>query len=99
MTTVTLYKYKSKHSTITSPKMPPEGVEYTTLTRIIADNGMGITDGNIICTCQDVNDDEVINWSDCELPPEPEPEEPEEPENENIEPIDNELEPPVDQMP
>lgn len=91
MTITTLYKYKKKRSTITSPKMPPEGTEYTTLSRIVADDGMGITDGETITTCVDVENDQVSNWTDCELPPEPEPEAPED-EGEG------EMEPPIDPM-
>ena len=94
MTVTTLYKYKKKRSTITSPKMPPEGVEYTTLSRIVADDGMGITDGKNVTICVDVENDQVSNWTDCELPPEPEPEVPED-EGE----FEGEMEPPIDQIP
>lgn len=91
MTITTLYKYKKKRSTIISPKMPPEGVEYTTLSRIVADNGMAVTDGNTITTCADVENDQVVNWTDCELPPEPEV-----PEGEGEE---GGMEPPIDPIP
>lgn len=90
MTITTLYKYKKKRSTIISPKMPPEGTEYTTLSRLVADNGMAITNGDITTTCVDVENDEVLNWTDCELPPEPEPEIPED---------EGEMEPPIDPIP
>lgn len=94
MIITTLYKYKKKRSTTISPKMPPEGVEYTTLSRIIADEGMGITDGENTTTCVDVENDQVVNWTDCELPPEPEPEVPEDEGG-----FEGEMEPPSDQIP
>jgi hypothetical protein len=38
--------------------------------RLVADEGMGITDGVIVATVIDTND--PVRWTDCELPEEPE---------------------------
>lgn len=47
-----------------------EGRRVSDYVRLVADEGMGITDGNIVTTCVDVLADNVGLWSDCELPPE-----------------------------
>lgn len=50
-----------------------EGRKISDYVRLIADDGKGITDGNIIKTCIDTKTPDA--WTDCELPPEPTPEE------------------------
>ena len=44
MTKVTLYKYVREGGGVTvTPEVPPEGTPYTTMWRIIADEGMLVT--------------------------------------------------------
>lgn len=47
-----------------------EGRVESDFVRLVADEGMGITDGVIAATVVDTNDPE--RWTDCELPDEPE---------------------------
>ena len=48
-----------------------EGRRVSDYVRLVADEGMGITDGNTVTTCVDVLADNVGLWSDCPAPPEP----------------------------
>ena len=64
MTTTLLYRYKdAKGGTIVSPRQPNE--EYQLMYRIIADEGKGITNGQIVTTVIDVSSTE--GWIDCEI--------------------------------
>lgn len=47
-----------------------EGRTESDFVRLVADEGMGITDGIIVTTVVDTNDPE--RWVDCEMPEEPE---------------------------
>lgn len=47
-----------------------EGRRVSEYVMLVADDGMGITDGNTVTTCIDTKTPDV--WTDCELPPEPE---------------------------
>ena len=38
--------------------------------RLIADEGMGITDGTTVTVCVDVLKTETDKWADCEMPEE-----------------------------
>ena len=47
-----------------------EGRAESKYIRLIADDGMAITNGTTVTTCIDVPKDNVGNWADCELPEE-----------------------------
>ena len=47
-----------------------EGRRVSEYVRLIAEEGMGITDGSIVTTCIDTKTPEA--WTDCPAPPEPE---------------------------
>lgn len=65
MQIVNLYRYEREpNKTTTSPIKPDDGVEYTLMYRLIADEGMAITDGSLIVECIDT--DSTDNWTDCE---------------------------------
>ena len=70
MQIVNLYRYEREPGKITtSPVNPDEGTYYTLIYRLIADEGMAITDGTSIVECVDTNSSE--GWTDCDLPEEP----------------------------
>ena len=70
MQIVDLYRYEREPGKITtSPVKPDDGVDYYIIYRLIADEGMAITDGSSILVCVDTNSSE--GWTDCELPEEP----------------------------
>ena len=70
MQIVNLYRYEREPGKITtSPIKPDDGVDYTMIYRLIADEGMAITDGSSIVECVDTNPSE--GWTDCDLPEEP----------------------------
>ena len=73
MTIRYLYRYQRPDGGYdVSPNQPPEGTEYTLRYRLIAHEGMGITDGTNIVTCIDVMSPD--GWTDCSLPDEEETE-------------------------
>ena len=49
-----------------------EGRTESSYVRLIADEGMAITNGDIITVCVDVLKTETDKWADCDLPPEEE---------------------------
>ena len=70
MQIVNLYRYEREPEKITtSPIKPDDGIDYTIIYRLIADEGMAITDGTSIVECVDTNSSE--GWADCDLPEEP----------------------------
>ena len=70
MQIVNLYRYEREPGKITtSPIKPDDGIDYTIIYRLIADEGMAITDGSSIVECVDTNSAE--GWTDCDLPEEP----------------------------
>ena len=70
MNIVDLYRYEREPGKITtSPVKPDDCVDYSIIYRLIADEGMAITDGSSIVECVDTNSSE--GWTDCELPEEP----------------------------
>ena len=69
MQIVNLYKYEREPGKITtSPVKPDDGIDYSIIYRLIADEGMAITDGSSIVECIDTDSSE--GWTDCELPEE-----------------------------
>lgn len=69
MQIVDLYRYEREPGKITtSPVKPDDGVDYSIIYRLIADEGMAITDGSLIVECIDTNSSE--GWTDCDLPEE-----------------------------
>lgn len=66
MQIVNLYRYEREPEKITtSPIKPDDGIDYTIIYRLIADEGMAITDGTSIVECVDTNSSE--GWADCDL--------------------------------
>lgn len=47
-----------------------EGRKESHYVRLIADDGMGITDGTTITVCVDVLKSDADKWTDCEMPEE-----------------------------
>lgn len=45
-----------------------EGRKPSQYVRLIADEGMAITNGSTVTTCADVPAAEIGNWTDCEAP-------------------------------
>lgn len=69
MQIVDLYRYEREPGKITtSPVKPEDNVDYSVIYRLIADEGMAITDGSSIVECVDTNSSE--GWTDCDLPEE-----------------------------
>ena len=67
MRIVDLYRYEREPGKITtSPVKPNVGVNYSIIYRLIADEGMAITDGTSIVECVDTNS--LENWTDCKAP-------------------------------
>ena len=67
MRIVNLYRYDREPGEITtSPVKPNDGIDYTIIYRLIADEGMAITDGTSIVKCVDTNSSE--GWTDCKAP-------------------------------
>lgn len=67
MQIVDLYRYERKPGKITtSPVKPDDDVDYSVIYRLIADEGMAITDGTLIVECVDTNS--LENWADCKAP-------------------------------
>ena len=70
MQIVDLYRYEREPGKITtSPVKPDDNIDYSIIYRLIADEGMAITDGSSIVVCVDTNSSE--GWTDCDLPEEP----------------------------
>ncbi|MBQ2949284.1 MAG: hypothetical protein IJD94_10005 [Clostridia bacterium] len=64
-----LYRYMRKDGGVTtSPAAPPEGTEYDTCMRLIAGEGMMLTDGERIAPCVDTDDPEA--WVEIDAPDE-----------------------------
>lgn len=59
-----LYKSDSIYLT----EHPGEGCTESRYVRLIADEGMAITNGKTITVCVDVLAENAQNWTDCELP-------------------------------
>lgn len=69
MQIVDLYRYEREPGKITtSPVKPEDNVDYSVIYRLIADEGMAITDGSSVVECVDTNSSE--GWTDCDLPEE-----------------------------
>lgn len=47
-----------------------EGRKLSAYVRLIAEDGMAITNGSTVATCTDVLATDVPNWSDCKAPAE-----------------------------
>lgn len=58
----TLYRYTRDGKTTVSP-VKPDG-DYSVTYRVIAEEGMAITNGNLECECIDT--DHPSEWHDCE---------------------------------
>lgn len=58
----TIYRYSQGDKTTVSPTKP--NVDYTETYRIIAEDGMAITNGVVECECIDTDDTSA--WHDCE---------------------------------
>ena len=73
-----IYRYEREDGGITvSPKRPPDGVPYQIRWRLIAEEGMAITDGETTVTVVDVlHRKDCDHWKDCEKPEEGQPKPP-----------------------
>lgn len=49
-----------------------EGRTESRYVRLIADDGMAITNGETVTVCVDVLAEDAHKWTDCEMPPEEE---------------------------
>lgn len=65
MQIITLYKYERESGGITVSPIEPK-CEYTTLFRLVADEGMILTNGDMITSCIDT--DAVEGWNEIEDP-------------------------------
>jgi hypothetical protein len=61
MQTINLYRYTRENGGITVSTIQPD-VEYTTLYRLVADEGMTLTNGTITTSCVDTDDISV--WTE-----------------------------------
>ena len=50
--------------------MDGEGRKLSAHVRLVAEDGMAITNGKTVTTCADVHASDVTNWKDCEDPTE-----------------------------
>ncbi len=69
MQTIPLYRYIRSDNGVTVSTNKPD-VEYIEMSRLVAEEGMLITDGTVFTTCADVLKSEADKWVDFELPPE-----------------------------
>ena len=68
MQMITLYRYTREDGGITtSPIAPPSGTAYDTRYRLIADEGMALTDGMTTTACTDTDD--PLIWTEIPAPP------------------------------
>lgn len=65
MEKITLYRYNRSGGGVTVSTVKPEA-EYTELFRLVADEGMALTDGNTVTTCIDTED--VTAWTEVKDP-------------------------------
>lgn len=63
MEKITLYRYNRSDGGVTVSTEKPEA-EYTELFRLVADEGMTLTNGNAVTTCVDTDD--VTPWAEVE---------------------------------
>ena len=68
MTIIPLYRYLRNDGGVTVSPIKPDG-EYTELSRLIADDGFVLTDGENFTPCVDTENVEI--WSEVEFTPEP----------------------------
>ena len=68
MQIVTLYRYQRPEGGVTVSPVMPDGVEYTTKFRLIADEGKILVNGDITTSCTDV--DSAEGWSEIDAPEE-----------------------------
>lgn len=65
----TLYRYKTDKGTTISPNKP-ETEDYTTLSRVIADEGKVLQNGDVLTPCVDTEHPE--EWVEVDVPEETE---------------------------
>ena len=70
MQVITLYKYRRENGGTTVSPIKPDG-EYTTLYRLIADEGKALTNGEAVVPCVDT--EFVHAWEEIDAAEEPEP--------------------------
>lgn len=61
MQVINLFRYNRPDGGVTVSPVKPDG-EYTELFRLVADEGMALTDGNTVTTCIDTED--VTAWTE-----------------------------------
>ena len=62
---LTLYRYKRENGGVSVSTEKPEGA-YTETKRLVADEGMILTDGNTYTPCIDIEDES--GWEEIEMP-------------------------------
>lgn len=70
MQTINLYRYIRPDGGVTMSTMMPDGVAYDLRYRLIADEGMALTDGETLTYCVDVATPD--GWTEIDDPGEPE---------------------------
>lgn len=65
MQKITLYRYERPDGGIDVSPRQPVGVEYTTLWRLVADEGMELVKDDIRITCIDTDDD--TGWEEVPI--------------------------------
>ena len=70
MQTITLYRYTRPDGGVTVSPQKPEG-EYTTLCRLVAEEGKALTDGTTITPCIDTDAPDAWSEIDGETPGDP----------------------------
>ena len=73
MQTIPLYKYTREDGGTTVSPVKPDG-DYTVMYRLVADEGMALTDGETVTYCVDT--DTAEGWMEIEEPEEPGGDEP-----------------------
>lgn len=68
MQIIPLYRYERKDGGITISPVKPEEAEYTVKYRLIADEGMTLTDGTVMMASVDVDSEK--GWSEVQAPEE-----------------------------
>lgn len=66
MQILNLYRYERSGGGVTTSREIPEGVEYITKYRLIADDGKVLSNGDVTVSCIDV--DAIAGWTEIDDP-------------------------------
>lgn len=67
MYTKTIDKILNDDGETYTPAIPPNS-QYTTLLRLVADEGKAVTNGTIVAGVIDIETDDLPNWSEVDAP-------------------------------